>query len=67
MPLVIDIFNETETENEELFLVYINEDKIKLGSSLKNGVKKIKTDKYISENIPAFPSELEKRLKKHYY
>ena len=64
MPLVIDIFNETETENEELFLVYINEDKIKLGSSLKNGVKKIKTDKYISENIPAFPSELEKKLKK---
>jgi len=64
MPLVKDIFNETETENEELFLVYINEDKIKLGSSLKNGVKKIKTDKYISENIPAFPYELEKKLKK---
>jgi len=64
MPLVKDIFNETETENEELFLVYINEDKIKLSSSLKNGAKKIKTDKYISENIPAFPSELEKKLKK---
>ena len=64
MPLVTDIFNESETENEELFLVNINEDKIKLGSSLKKGAKKIKPDKYISENILAFPSELEKKLKK---
>jgi hypothetical protein len=61
MPLVKEIFNETEMDNDELFLVYINDDKIKLGSSLTG--KKIKTDKYIQENISPLPTELEKKLK----
>ena len=61
MPFVKDIINENDTDNEEVFLIYINDDKIRLGSSL-NG-KKTKIDKYIQENIPSFPSELEKKLK----
>ena len=61
MPLVKDIFCESDLDNEEVFLIYINGDKIKLGSSL-NG-KKMKADKYIQENIPPFPSDLEKKLK----
>ena len=61
MPLVKDIFSESDLDNEEVFLIYINGDKIKLGSSL-NG-KKMKADKYIQENIPPFPSDLEKKLK----
>ena len=61
MPLVKEIFLECDLDNEEVFLIYINDDKIKLASSL-NG-KKIKTDKYIQENIPPFPSDLEKKLK----
>ena len=61
MPLVTDIFNENDMDNDELFLVYINDDKIKLGSSLTG--KKTKTDKYIQEKIPPLPSELEKKLK----
>ena len=61
MPFVKDIINENETDNEEIFLIYLNDDKIKLGSSL-NG-KKTKIDKYIQEKIPSLPSELEKKLK----
>ena len=61
MPLVKDILYENDLDSEEIFLIYINGDKIKLGSSL-NG-KKVKVDKYIQENIPPFPSDLEKKLK----
>ena len=61
MPLVKDILYESDLDSEEVFLIYINGDKIKLGSSL-NG-KKVKADKYIQENIPPFPSDLEKKLK----
>ena len=62
MPLVKEIFLESDLENEEVFLIDINDDKIKLASSLNNK-KKIKADKYIQENIPPFPSDLEKKLK----
>ena len=61
LPLVIDVLKEKDEENEEIFLVYINEDKIKLGSSLCGS--KVSKNKYIQDNIPSFPSELEKKLK----
>ena len=61
IPLIKKIFIESDID-EEMFLIYINEDKIKLGTSL-NGKKKVKTEKYIQENIPSFPSDLEKKLK----
>ena len=61
LPLVTNIFKENDEENEEVFLVYINEDKIKLSSSLCG--KKTSKTKYIQDNIPPFPSELEKKLK----
>ena len=61
MPLVKEIFYDSDVDSEEVFLIYINKDKIKLGSSL-NG-KKMKADKYIQEKIPPFPSDLEKKLR----
>ena len=61
IPLIKKIFIESDID-EELFLIYINDDKIKLGTSL-NGKKKMKTEKYIQEYIPSFPSDLEKKLK----
>ena len=61
LPLVTNIFKESDEENEEVFLVFINEDKIKLGSSLCG--KKVSKKNYIQENIPPFPSELEKKMK----
>ena len=62
LPLVKNIFKANEEEeNEEIFLVYINDDKIKLSSYLCG--KKSSKSKYIQENIPPFPSELEKKLK----
>ena len=61
LPLVTNVFKENDEENEEVFLVYINEDKIKLSSFLCG--KKSSKNKYIQDNIPPFPSELEKKLK----
>ena len=61
MPLVKEIFLESDIENEEVFLIYIYKDKIKLGSSLIG--RKMKADKYIQEHIPPFPNDLEKKLK----
>ena len=61
LPLVTNIFKENEEQNEEVFLVFISEDKIKLSSSLCG--KKSNKNKYIQDNIPTFPSELEKKLK----
>ena len=55
-------FADDENEDsEEVFLIYISEDKIKLSSSLKG--KNINVDKYIKNNIPALPSSYEKELK----
>ena len=63
MPLVKNIFNEGEIdETEEVFLVYIKENNIQIGSSLKN--KKIKMSKYIQNNVFALPPSVEKELKK---
>ena len=61
--LVKNIFNEGEIdESEEVFLVYIKENDIQIGSSLKN--KKIKMSKYIQNNVLPLPGIVEKELKK---
>ena len=64
MPFVEKVFKEGEMEeDEEVFLIYISEerDKIRLSSSLK-GIRK-RVDKYIYDNIPPLPSSFEKDLK----
>ena len=62
MPLVKELFQTGEMEeSEEMFLIYINENKFQLGSTLVG--KKVKLKKYIEENVPEFPENLEKDLK----
>jgi len=61
LPLVTNIFNENDDQSEEVFLVYINEDRVRLSSTLRGENKNKK--KYFQDNIPSFPSELEKKLK----
>ena len=61
--LITNIFNEGEIdESEEVFLVYIRENDIQIGSSLKG--KKIKMKNYIQNNVLALPSGVEKELRK---
>ena len=63
MTLVKNIFNEGEMdESEEVFLVYIKQNEIQIGSSLKN--KKIKMSKHIQNHVLALPTSVEKELKK---
>ena len=62
MPLVTKIFEENQNENdEEVFLIYINDNKIKLGSYLINYNKKF--SKYLQDNVPNLPIQMEKQLK----
>ena len=62
MSLVETIFKEGEVEeDDEVFLIYIRENKIKLSSTLKGKNKKF--DKYIQDTIPPLPQGLEKELK----
>ena len=62
MNLVTEVFINNENEdNEEVFLVYINKDKFRLGSSLTSNKKK--KYKYLQENVPALPAAMEKELK----
>lgn len=62
MDLVTEIFKENEAEsNEEVFLVYISESKFRIGNYLTK--KNIKKYKYLQDNIPALPVQLEKELK----
>jgi len=62
MPLVKESFMNTEVEDsEEVFLVYININKFRLGSSLTSKSKK--KYKYLQENVPALPTMMEKNLK----
>ena len=62
MPLVTENFQTDEMEeSEEMFLIYINISKFRLGSTLIG--KNIRKYKYVEENIPALPSNLEKELK----
>ena len=62
IPLVKQILEENQTEdNSELFLIYINQNKFKLGSSLRNINKK--KYKYLQDNAPSLPTQMEKELK----
>ena len=64
MSFVEKVFKEGEMEeDDEVFLIYISDDrdKIRLSSSIR-GIKK-KVDKYINDNIPPLPYQLEKDLK----
>ena len=62
MNLVEKVFQEGEVqEDDEVFMIYIRENKIKLSSTLKGIYKKF--EKYIQENIPVLPSSLEKELR----
>jgi hypothetical protein len=62
MHLVTEVFEENEAESsEEVFLVYISENKFRIGNYLtKNNKKKYK---YLQDNIPALPVQLEKELR----
>ena len=65
MPLVKKIFNEGEIdESEDVFLIYIKDDSIQLGSSLAD--KKIKLNKYLQDsknNVISLPYNVEKVLR----
>ena len=64
MPFVEKVFKDSEMEeDDEVFLIYISEDKdkIRLSSSLRRMKKKL--DKYINDHVPPLPSPLEKDLK----
>ena len=62
MTLVSELFETGEMEEgEEMFLIYINKNKLKLGSSLTGKNKKL--NKYIDDNVPELPANLEKELR----
>ena len=62
MDLVTQVFINNENEdNEEVFIVYITKDKFRLGSSLTTNNKE--KYKYLKDNVPALPSNMEKELK----
>ena len=62
MDSVKQIFEESQNENdEEVYLIYIKENKFRLGSSLLNINKK--KYKYLQDNVPALPVQKEKELK----
>jgi hypothetical protein len=62
MNQVTEVFEENEAESsEEVFLVYISENKFRIGNYLtKNNKKKYK---YLQDNIPTLPVQLEKELR----
>ena len=61
MKFVEDVFKEGELEDsDEVFLIYIKKDEIKLSSSLKKN--KVKLNKYLQNNV--LPLPFEKDLKK---
>ena len=62
MSAVENVFKESEMEEEdEVFLIYIKDNKIKLSSTLKGKNKKL--EKYIQDNVLSLPNTLEKELK----
>ena len=62
MSSVVKVFSEGEIEeDDEVFLIYIRENKIKLSSTLRGKTKKF--EKYIQDTIPSIPFSLEKELK----
>ena len=62
LPFVKDLYKTGDMEqNEEIFLIYITEKKFRLGTSLiGKGKKKYK---YVEENVPSLPNNLEKGLR----
>ena len=63
LPWVTELYQSGDLDNsEEIFLIYIKESKFRLGTTLigKNRRKKYK---YIEENIPDLPINVEKNLK----
>ncbi len=64
MPLVKEQFENNEVEDsEEIYIIYINIDKVRLGSSLTGKEGSNKKYKYFEEHIPALPYSNEKELK----
>ena len=62
MSSVEKVFKEGEMEeDDEVFLIYIRENKIKLSSTLRGKNKKF--EKYVQDNVLSLPSSLEKELK----
>ena len=62
MRAVENVFKESEMEeDDEVFLIYIEENKIKLSSTLKGKNKKF--EKYIQDNVFNLPNNIEKELK----
>ena len=62
MSAVENVFKESEMEeDDEVFLIYIEENKIKLSSTLKGKNKKF--EKYIQDNVFNLPHNIEKELK----
>ena len=62
LPAVKELYQTGDMEeNEEIFFVYIQEKKFKLGTSLIGKSKK--KYKYLEENVPAIPNNIEKILR----
>ena len=62
LPLVKELYQADDMEqNEEIFLIYIQEKKFKLGTSLIG--KNKNNHKYFEANVPSLPNNLEKELK----
>ena len=62
MSNVENVFKESEMEeDDEVFLIYIKDNKIKLSSTLKGKNKKF--EKYIQDNVLSLPNSLEKELR----
>ena len=62
MSLVTELYQTGDMEeSEEMFLIYINISKFRLGTTLIG--KNIKKYKYVEDNVPALPYYLEKELK----
>ena len=68
LPLVKPIFEEIQTVEEnqgeahtEVFLIYINQNKFELGSSLLNN--KVDKNNFLKDNVPNLPIRLENELK----
>ena len=62
MPLVKELFETGDMEeSEEMILIYIDQNKLNVGSSLIK--KSFRKNKYIEENVPELPYNLEKEIK----
>ena len=62
LPLVKELYQADDMEqNEEIFLIYIQDKKFKLGTSLIG--KNKNNHKYFEANVPSLPNNLEKELK----